>query len=80
MRRLAMLPLLASLAACYGERSSTAQYSDAGFVNDFSDPGENEVAAAVRALPFKEEVWRFKFNDKAIARMTLSGDQLLFWR
>ena len=76
MRRLALIPLL-SLAACGGERSSAAQYADdGGFVTSFSDPGENEVAAAVRALPFKEEVWRFKFNDKRIARMTLSGDQL----
>ena len=39
MRPLALI-LLASLAACSGERSSAAQYSDAGFVSDFSDtPG-----------------------------------------
>jgi outer membrane protein assembly factor BamB len=76
MRRLALLLALSTLAAC-GQRSSPAQYADdGGFASDFSDPGENAVAAAVRALPFKEEVWRFKFNDKRIARMTLSGDQL----
>ena len=86
MRRLALVPLLSMLSmlsmlsilsACYGDRYAPAQFSDdGGFVSDFSDPGENEVAAAVRALPFKEEVWRFKFNDKPIARLTQGGDQL----
>jgi outer membrane protein assembly factor BamB len=78
MKRLAVVALLASLAACGGERSYAApQYADgAGFVDDFSDPGEAAVAEAVRALPFRHEEWRFKFNDKPIARLTLAGDQL----
>ncbi len=78
MRRLAVISMLAALAACGGDRSAAVQYADGGlgWVDDYADPGEAAVAEAVRNLPFKQEVWRFKFNDKPIARLTLSGDQL----
>ena len=48
MRPLALI-LLASLAACSGERSSAAQYSDAGFVSDFSHPTNNPAATVATA-------------------------------
>jgi outer membrane protein assembly factor BamB len=76
--RLLALVLAAGLAACGGERSTAVQYADdGGFVSSFADPGENTVADAVRALPFRHVEWEYKFNQKPIARMTLAGDQLL---
>jgi outer membrane protein assembly factor BamB len=74
MRALA-LSLVLGLAAC-GERLTAAQYSDQGFVDDLSDPGENVVEDAVAKLPWKHQVWKYKFNNRRITRMTLSGDLL----
>jgi len=76
MRSLALLVALGSLAACYGEQISGAQYSDGAFVDDTGDPGENSVVSEVRSLPFKHVQWEHKFSDRQISRLTMGGDHL----
>jgi outer membrane protein assembly factor BamB len=76
MKALALI-LAAGLAGCYGERVSTAYYSDeGGFVENMYDPGDDAVNAEVESLPFKHKEWGYKFNNRRIARMTLGGSNL----
>ena len=75
MRPLALV-LLASLAACSGERSSAAQYSDDGFVSDFSDPGENEVAGEkVESLVGESE----RPLHRLVSRVEVLPDRVLLY-
>jgi outer membrane protein assembly factor BamB len=67
--------LLLTLAACGGSLGQ-AEFTDGAFVTDTGDPGESVIADEVRRLPFKHVEWEYKFNNRAISRLTLAGDQL----
>ncbi len=69
------LSLLLTLAAC-GERLTAAEYAGDDFKTDSSDPGEDEINRELLSLPFKQVEWEYRFNDRAISRMTLAGSQL----
>ncbi len=69
------LVLLAAAAGC-GQRTRGAQFSEGGFVGDTGDPGANAIDDEVQRLPFKNVLWKHRFNARKISRMTLAGSQL----
>jgi outer membrane protein assembly factor BamB len=75
MRKVALI-LVAALGACGGESIRSAHYTDGAFADDFSDPGDKEVYAAVRELPFRHIEWEYRFSTRQIARLTMGGDLL----
>ncbi len=75
MRKIVLL-LAAGLAACSGERLGTTDHAEGAFADDFGDPGDKEVYAAVRELPFRHVEWEYRFSSRQIARLTMGGDLL----
>lgn len=75
MRPLGLILLLAA-TGCAGEGLSGAQYSDGAFLDDTGDPGADAVFEEARSLPWKDNVWEYKFKDHQISRLTLAGSQL----